>query len=350
MVVKYPGVEEVFEEITDNIGMAGMFVCGETPMPPGTLMHFELRPAENWRVLRGRGRIVWVQKHSTPHQQTGMGIRFIELEERARRGIRWLVETYQEDETRSFENWTVPEQFARGYPERDEPDGLATQEIPPLHLEERRRPLLAVVGALATVALLGWLGWGLLRSKSPGAASEEPAQLAETAASTQPIEASEANDATTSPPAAAETPEGEDGTDIRDATPIDEPVAEPPPAQPPVAPSVARALTARADAWAAAWASQDTDRYLAFYAPDFRPADDSSHDDWVAQRRQRLTRPAFIKLVVEDIQVLDEGTGSPSTVFSQSYTSNTFEDTVTKSLTWHRIDDRWLIVAERSAP
>lgn len=371
VTVKYPGVDEVYDETIANIGMAGMFVCADSPMPPGTLMHFELRPAENWRTLRGRGRVVWSRQHASKGQPTGMGVRFVELEDLARRGVRWMIETYQEDEARPFETWRVPERFARSGAGRPAADVLSTQEIPPLEGGDRRRttPWLAVAAGIVALAMVGWLafdsgGRSAPRTATPAAdatatdatatdaASDAPAAVlpadGATAAERQEARGGEAPPAPTvaEPPTAAVA---EPSTVAVAETPT-APVTSDASAADAVADSVADRLTRRARAWAEAWSSQDVVAYLSFYAPDFRPDGGATRETWAAQRRDRLTRPRFIEVEIEDVQVLEADGRRPSTVFRQSYTSDTFSDQVTKSLTWRQVNGRWLIVAERSAP
>ena len=104
------------------------------------------------------------------------------------------------------------------------------------------------------------------------------------------------------------------------------------------------------DEWARAWSSQDVDRYLAFYAPEFRPESGLSRAAWARQRADRLTTPEYIRVGIDGVQVLDEGSATPRVVFTQSYESNTFGDQVTKSLTWSRSEGTWRIVSERAAP
>lgn len=114
MRVSYPGVDEKFEETVRNLGMNGMFVAVETPMPPGTLLHFELRPSPEWRRLRGRGRVLWARHEpSSDGEPPGIGVRFVELEERCQKAIRWLVETHQQVGDKPFETWATPASFGR---------------------------------------------------------------------------------------------------------------------------------------------------------------------------------------------------------------------------------------------
>jgi outer membrane protein, adhesin transport system len=97
--------------------------------------------------------------------------------------------------------------------------------------------------------------------------------------------------------------------------------------------------------WAAAWMSHDVDRYLAFYAPDFRPLK-GSKAAWVAERRRLVGKPGAIGVALSDVQAHALGDARIETRFEQAYTSVDFKDTLHKTLTWDRVDGEWKIVGE----
>jgi hypothetical protein len=351
--VRFPGVEEPYEGTVRDIGMAGMFIAGGAPMPAGTLMHFEFRPSEQWHVLRGRGRVVWArQRPNAAGEPAGMGVRFIELDERGRRGVRWLIETYQAVGDKPFETWSVPPQFTRSPP--TEGDDLATQEIEPLApapaVEAKsRKPWLQLAAGLVGIALVGWLLLG--RGGGTEDPANPPAAPAPQVVATSPTPAVP----TATPPPAAEPP-ASDATAMPPESARPAPVAlaedatASEPRQAADAEAVGPILSSLVDEWAAAWSSQDIDRYLAFYAPEFVPDGGMSRSAWARQREDRLNRPAYIRVTAEGVQVLDQASDTPRTVFTQIYASDTFSDQVTKSLTWARSEGSWRIVSERAAP
>ncbi|MEP7299425.1 MAG: TolC family protein, partial [Burkholderiales bacterium] len=98
-------------------------------------------------------------------------------------------------------------------------------------------------------------------------------------------------------------------------------------------------------AWATSWSSKDVPRYLAFYAKDFKP-DSMTHAAWVAQRTRRVAKAGAIKVELADVKVRQVDPNQVDAAFTQIYTSNGFSDRVAKTLTWKRIDGRWVIVAE----
>ncbi len=103
-------------------------------------------------------------------------------------------------------------------------------------------------------------------------------------------------------------------------------------------------------AWAAAWSEQRIKEYLAFYAADFEPTGYASRQAWETVRRQRLAAPAFIEVKVdlETSTVRETGPGEASVTFTQSYRSDSFSDTVEKTLDMVREVGAWRIRRETS--
>jgi predicted nucleic acid-binding Zn-ribbon protein len=103
-------------------------------------------------------------------------------------------------------------------------------------------------------------------------------------------------------------------------------------------------------AWAAAWSDQRTEDYLSFYAPGFRPPGGLSRDAWEAQRRQRLSRPSYIRVTITALSAELADDGTVRATFGQDYESNAFADSVTKVLTLTERQGRWQILAEQAEP
>jgi len=107
------------------------------------------------------------------------------------------------------------------------------------------------------------------------------------------------------------------------------------------------AIRAAANAWAQAWAAQDVERYLAFYAPEFKPSDGQSRKAWEKLRRARISGPRSIELSIRDIEVRQRDDDRAAATFRQDYRSNGYEDSVRKTLELVREGGRWLIAEER---
>ncbi len=98
--------------------------------------------------------------------------------------------------------------------------------------------------------------------------------------------------------------------------------------------------------WASAWSSQDVLAYLNYYAYGYSPSQEISHSQWRQGRNKRLKKPAFIKVTVSDISLAKMDDGRIRTVFRQDYRSNTYQDTVYKTLIFSEQQDGWKIAAE----
>ncbi|MEW6677569.1 MAG: tetratricopeptide repeat protein [Pseudomonadota bacterium] len=99
-------------------------------------------------------------------------------------------------------------------------------------------------------------------------------------------------------------------------------------------------------AWATAWMSQDVDVYLSHYDADFKTPGGASREAWEATRRDRLTRPSYIKLDLSQIKV--DVAGETATLrFRQRYESNTYKGTDRKIIKMINRDGAWKIVEEQ---
>jgi len=132
------------------------------------------------------------------------------------------------------------------------------------------------------------------------------------------------------------------------ATPVGRPAVEPAKADDAKA---EKEVAAALKAWVAAWSSRDIETYLNAYAIGFAPTDGASRAAWAGKRREILGRSGDITLDVADIEiVLRDSARQASVRFKQTYRSPTYGDVVRKTLEWQRIDGKWLIVGETSAP
>lgn len=99
-------------------------------------------------------------------------------------------------------------------------------------------------------------------------------------------------------------------------------------------------------AWAEAWSARDADAYLAFYGNGFKtPGNDRAA--WENQRRERVTRPQYIKVAIEQLRVRMSGDELARVTFRQRYESNLLRSSNSKTLTLAWEGDAWKIVDER---
>jgi Flp pilus assembly protein TadD/ketosteroid isomerase-like protein len=107
-------------------------------------------------------------------------------------------------------------------------------------------------------------------------------------------------------------------------------------------------VTAAVSAWAKAWSDKDANAYLAFYASDFATPNGESRKAWEQQRRDRIEKAKSIAVTVKVNSVSINGSEAVVTL-RQSYRSDTFKTTSTKTLHMVRIGDKWQIRQERVA-
>jgi tetratricopeptide (TPR) repeat protein len=123
---------------------------------------------------------------------------------------------------------------------------------------------------------------------------------------------------------------------------------KPVPAKPaPVADASAEVLKA-VNGWAEAWSGKNVDAYLAFYAKDFRTPGSESRADWERNRRARIVAPKSIAVSIASPKVTMQGNDQARVSFRQTYTSDVFKGTSSKTLVMVKADGRWQIREEKS--
>lgn len=103
------------------------------------------------------------------------------------------------------------------------------------------------------------------------------------------------------------------------------------------------------DLWVTAWSDKDVSAYLSHYAPDFKPDGGMSRRRWRRERKQRIGKPAFIKIKISNVRVHLKGSDHATARFTQNYQSDTYSDHVVKTLTFKKVDAKWLITSETTS-
>jgi len=91
--IRYESILDFHETQSVNISRSGMFLSCADPRPVGTIIDFELALADGLSLLRGKGEVARVT--GTPN--AGMGVRFRELDEEARRFLDRIVQVNEEE-------------------------------------------------------------------------------------------------------------------------------------------------------------------------------------------------------------------------------------------------------------
>jgi len=118
--------------------------------------------------------------------------------------------------------------------------------------------------------------------------------------------------------------------------------AEPAPA------SAEDAIRASLNNWASAWRNKDHSGYVGAYTESYRPNAKLNHNQWVAQRLKRLTKPKFIRVELNNISVKILRDNLAEARFDQHYQSDNYKDAVKKRLMLVKVDDQWKISLERT--
>ena len=99
-------------------------------------------------------------------------------------------------------------------------------------------------------------------------------------------------------------------------------------------------------AWLEAWSARDAEAYLAFYSSNYKTPDGRAFDEWSTERKERVTRPEFIKVEISSIKI-DLRENNAKVRFQQRYESNILKDASKKTLAMAREGQSWKIIEER---
>ena len=101
--------------------------------------------------------------------------------------------------------------------------------------------------------------------------------------------------------------------------------------------------------WIEVWSSQNTRKYLDFYAADFKTPNGESHDQWVSDSKVRITTPKYIEINVSNAKVSFPDENHATVTFHQSYRSDYLNTSFDKVMILVKSNNKWLIQAERAA-
>jgi hypothetical protein len=101
--------------------------------------------------------------------------------------------------------------------------------------------------------------------------------------------------------------------------------------------------------WANAWSAKDVDSYIKSYSAKFVPPDKLSRPKWQEQRRVRLSKPRYIKVRLDDVNIDILSQDMALVRFVQTYQSDSYKDQVNKQLLMSKVNGVWLISKEESS-
>ena len=130
ITLKFQHRDGFVNEYAANISLKGMFITAWVPEPCGSIFLFEVQVADRQRLIHGVGEVVWAREaEESPDRPSGMGVRFLKLDDASREVINGMVEAHVRRGGTPFDP-TVPPEGAVAVDElfRDEPDRPA--EVP----------------------------------------------------------------------------------------------------------------------------------------------------------------------------------------------------------------------------
>lgn len=102
--------------------------------------------------------------------------------------------------------------------------------------------------------------------------------------------------------------------------------------------------------WADAWSRQDVEDYLALYGTEFEVPKRMTRMAWEAWRHERLKKPNFIDVDIDDLVAERNGADRYRVTFTQRYRSSSYQDSTRKILALGRERGHWRILSEVSIP
>ncbi|MFL2505487.1 MAG: hypothetical protein ACJ0Q2_10415 [Candidatus Azotimanducaceae bacterium] len=124
--------------------------------------------------------------------------------------------------------------------------------------------------------------------------------------------------------------------------------------EPILASSTRESLVEAIDQWAKAWSNKNIRNYLSSYSKDFSVPGNRSRKNWESLRKDRLSRPKFIRVTLEYQRFVQVEEDVVDVFFRQTYSSNTYRDVtdkvlrMTKVLRMRKEDSDWKILIERA--
>lgn len=109
---------------------------------------------------------------------------------------------------------------------------------------------------------------------------------------------------------------------------------------------VSAAVSTALVAWTSAWSSKDLPGYFEAYDEDFVPEGGLTRAAWQQQRKDRILKPARIKVEARDTQFTRISEDQVRVNFTQQYESDTFTDSVGKIVEVKLNKGAWKIVRE----
>lgn len=117
-------------------------------------------------------------------------------------------------------------------------------------------------------------------------------------------------------------------------------------AQPTELVSTEVSVRARVDSWVLAWEQQRLEGYFSSYSSEFEPRYDSSLTRWQASRTRVIGNAEWIRLTLNEYEIIEESASSIEVHFWLDYESPTYSDSTKKKLVLGNDSGDWMILEE----
>lgn len=108
-------------------------------------------------------------------------------------------------------------------------------------------------------------------------------------------------------------------------------------------------VRAAIEKWRIAWTNRNIEQYLESYQPNYTPNNKTTHQQWVNERTARIVGRKNIEVTISNLELKQLADGRVSAQFEQHYRSDILDNKTRKTLVLERINDRWVIVSEKTS-
>lgn len=112
--------------------------------------------------------------------------------------------------------------------------------------------------------------------------------------------------------------------------------------------SINKDIESHLKSWARAWSGQSLSGYISAYTRNYRPNSKLDHQQWINQRKKRLSKPGFIEVNLSNFKIQVFNNDLAEAIFTQRYRSDSYQDAVRKRAVLVKTEKGWKISQEQS--
>jgi len=102
--VVFRGMDQRDSMLIQNLSEGGLFLESELIKPIGTILNFEFRVRDHTEIIKGQGRVCWVEKGEDRY---GMGIQFMALNQEGQEIIGKLYRRRDQNSAKQNNNLSI---------------------------------------------------------------------------------------------------------------------------------------------------------------------------------------------------------------------------------------------------